>query len=151
MANKSRKNNARPVLCPCPSSCQPIYSASDLQQRDMAEGHSGDCWGKMAEEILFQVGGIEHRNDLNHCIFTTLKGILRYQENEGDLESCINAANHVLQEIHPLNCSECGQSRIWTRFLFSKRYGPVCEACSVRLGLRFWREEDKQWGVWPNG
>jgi hypothetical protein len=38
----------------------------------------------MAEPVAFSYDGSEHNNDLNHCDYTPLKGVIRWQENEDD-------------------------------------------------------------------
>jgi hypothetical protein len=38
----------------------------------------------MPRPVAFSYDGSEHQNDLNHCDYTPLKGIIRWQENEDD-------------------------------------------------------------------
>lgn len=75
---------SRPYCCPEPR-CTPIHNHGDGS--DLSEprpGQSFTCLGKMPREIEFTYDGHDHRNDLNRCVYTPLKGILRYQENIED-------------------------------------------------------------------
>lgn len=149
----------RPKLCPCQRTCSPIFNSMVADSRikdeeaDMNQGYSGECVGKMSEAIEFIYGGSPHRNDLNRCVFTPLKGIIRFQECAGDIESSLLILNRTLDKIQPLQCCECGEgSRTSTTFHhlippehFRSNMTPeefnsaprklYCEKCGVRLGL----------------
>lgn len=142
----------RPLLCPCPVSCTPIRNEfireDDSQVQDLTEGISGECYGRASQTREFIVGGIHHKNTLNHCIFTPLKGVLQFQECEGDLESYIMLANRVLQEINPIQCTECGGDRVFSRFVFLGMNNPVlCEKCAVRLRFLQWSPDTRKYRV----
>ena len=112
---------ARPILCPCSKSCLPIFNgmAGDdrIKTGDMMEGYSGDCIGQ-GDRVEYVVGGHVHRNDMNHCIFTPLKGVIRYNINEDDVGSMLQMAQSVLYELHGKpKCSECGDGGRWTHFV----------------------------------
>lgn len=122
--NQVRTVRERPKLCPCPRTCDPIWNGmvSDPrikdEEADMSQGYSGECIGKMKEPIAFIYGGAEHRNDCNRCVFTPLKGIIRFQENWEDLGSSILLMEHALEILRPIKCEYCGEeSRHSTKFL----------------------------------
>lgn len=113
----------RPKLCPCPNSCTPIRNELGRDDRiidgDLNEGYSGDCIGK-GDESVYVVGGNEHKNDMNHCIFTPLKGVIRYQICEGDVEAMLHMARGVLRDLNPdRKCENCGANHPFTHFIIS--------------------------------
>lgn len=127
----------RPPICPCPRTCTPVFNAlalnEDLKTGDMSEGYSGECLGRMSETAEFTVGGVVHRNDLNRCVFTPLKGIIRFQENVGDWQSSVHVLLSALQVVAPFTCVACGEGQLYARFILigDER---LCYGCAVRLG-----------------
>lgn len=114
---------ARPPLCPCPVSCQPIYNsiADDdrMKTGDLDEGYSGDCMG-MAQPTQYVVGGQVHHNNMNHCVFTPLKGIIRFQINPEDVYGMLHLASAVMSELHPERvCKKCGSKGRWIHWIVS--------------------------------
>ena len=74
----------RPWCCPEPR-CVPVYQLAN--RADLATPKPGDtfmCFGRMAEPVEFVYDGEHHRNDLNSCWATALKGVIRNQENASD-------------------------------------------------------------------
>ena len=71
----------RPWCCPEPR-CAPILN--DQVQAVPTPGDSFICFGQMPEPVEFSYDGSVHRNDLNHCDYTPLKGVIRWQENPDD-------------------------------------------------------------------
>jgi len=149
----------RPKLCPCPRTCSPIFNSmvADTrirdQEADMSQGYSGECVGRMSEAVEFIYGGSPHKNDLNRCVFTPLKGIIRFQECTGDIWSSIIVLTEVLSKLQPIECCECGESsRLSAHFhqlIPPEHFRPnmtpeefnnaprkiYCSECAVRLGL----------------
>ena len=106
---KGRKS--RPLICPCKETCTPIWNGLAFDTRiitgDLNEGYSGDCIGK-SQLLTYTVGGNEHINDMNQCIFTPLKGIIRMMINLGDIEAMYMMSQSVLSELNPIPCDGCG-------------------------------------------
>lgn len=75
-----------------------VYS-EDVRSGDLNDGYSGECMGRMAAPIEFIYNGIPHRNDLNRCVFTPLKGIIRFQENISDLQASAEMLRRVLRQL----------------------------------------------------
>jgi len=148
----------RPKLCPCPRTCTPLYNSMVCDSRikdeeaDMSQGYSGECVGKMTQEVEFVYGGAPHKNDVNRCVFTPLKGIIRFQENADDLWSSLLLLSHALDLLKPIQCVECGENDRLTRFyqlvpaehfrvdMTPEEYNNAprkiyCGMCAVRLGL----------------
>ena len=71
----------RPWCCPEPR-CKPVWNYQ--VEAEPTPGDSFVCFGEMAEPVAFTYDGSEHINDLNHCDYTALKGVIRWQENEDD-------------------------------------------------------------------
>lgn len=125
------------------------------EEADMAQGYSGDCVGKMSEAVEFIYGGASHRNDVNVCVFTPLKGIIRFQETAEDLWSSIILRRAALDKLNPIKCCYCGEdSRLSAHFMglvdpewlaahpnhTPEEYNSAprktyCQMCAVYLGL----------------
>lgn len=107
MTEINRKS--RPALCPCARTCTPIWNGLAFDDRvargDLNEGYSGDCIGK-SEPLVYIVGGKRHWNDLNHCFFTPLKGIIRFQICQDDLHAMSEMIRAVLADIDPMKCEQ---------------------------------------------
>jgi hypothetical protein len=65
-------------------------------------GESYLCFGMMGEPVEFTYDGSTHRNDLNSCTYTPLKGLIRFQENEDDWEWCALAYQRALAKLRAL-------------------------------------------------
>ena len=75
------KTPRRPWCCPEPR-CSPVYN---IQVGNLpSPGESYVCFGRMEKPVEFTYDGSPHRNDLNHCDYTPLKGVIRWQENRDD-------------------------------------------------------------------
>ena len=128
------ERRTRPQLCPCPRSCKPIYNALAFDERietgDLSEGYSGDCIGQtVAREYI--VNGNLHTNDLNHCLFTPLKGIVQFQVCKDDLESMLTMLRAVLAEIDPMECARCQKNRRFAHFVIVNDERLCCD-CARR-------------------
>jgi hypothetical protein len=53
----------------------------------------------MAEPVEFVYDGKKHANDLNHCDYTPLKGVIRWQENEGDWRALAKMVERALEKL----------------------------------------------------
>ena len=149
----------RPALCVCPKSCMPIYNGCFADDRikdasgDLSQGYSGECVGKMAVPNEFIYGGNHHKNDLNHCFITPLKGIIRFEECWEDIGNAWHMFSVVLDLLRPLVCCECGVNRRqdatfhqlippenWKPGMSCEEYNAAprkhyCGECGVRMGL----------------
>lgn len=74
------ENKNRPWCCPEPR-CWLLMNYNVAGTRP---GESFICFGVMERPVEFSYGGVVHKNDLNHCDYTPLKGVVRWQENEDD-------------------------------------------------------------------
>ena len=76
----------RPWCCPEPR-CAPIYQIKDGSAAALDQpqpGQSFSCFGKMTEPVAFEYDGVKHVNELSSCHYTTLKGVMRWQEARED-------------------------------------------------------------------
>ncbi len=127
---------SRPPLCPCPNTCTPVYNGlADVGYSgpvdQQADGHSGDCIGK-GDNQEFMVGGVLHRNDMNQCIFTPLKGVTRYQINEGDVDAMAIMCKSVLYQLRPFKkCDECRVEGIHVHWVVTAD-GTFCCQCHAK-------------------
>lgn len=114
--------NTRPHLCPCSKSCTPLYNSLAEDDRvvsgDLNEGYSGDCIGK-GDESVYVVGGQTHTNDMNHCVFTPLKGVIRFQINKEDVYGMLHMAKAVLTDLEDPQrvCARCGIRGRWVHWV----------------------------------
>lgn len=87
---------ARPFCCPEPR-CTPVYHYNLFSPP--LPGESFSCFGRMAEPVEFVYDGKKHANDLNHCDYTPLKGVIRWQENEGDWRALAKMFERALEKL----------------------------------------------------
>lgn len=159
----------RPKLCPCKRTCSPIWNSMAVDSRikdeeaDMNQGYSGECIGRMEPPVEFIYGGNLHRNEINHCHFTPLKGIIRYQECADDLWGSLILISRALDVLRPIQCTECGQcgrlsSHYWHLVppeSYREEMSPdefnaaprkvYCDGCAVRLGLLKWHDAERRY------
>ena len=130
----SRKD--RPPLCPCAATCEPIVNMMAHDNRivtgDLNDGYSGDCIGQ-SKPLEYTVGGQKHINDLNHCIFSPMKGIIRFQVNKDDLHSMVRMCLLALETVDPLVCDECKRGRSTSHFIFVGNGRTLCCRCDALL------------------
>ncbi len=72
-------NTNKPRCCP-DEGCEILFCS---RHDDTDVGDSFDCYGRIPE-VTFSWNGNEHKNDISHCTYTPLKGIIRYLENKDD-------------------------------------------------------------------
>lgn len=133
MSKDERTSKDRPKMCPCPNSCKVIYNAMAFDDRikdgDLDEGYSGDCIGK-SEPTSYTVGGQVHENDMNQCVFTPLKGIIRFQICEGDVEGMLHMMKAVLHHLNPDRyCCKCRAAGVWVHWVIDKEGNRYCCSC----------------------
>jgi hypothetical protein len=106
MGKTSRKTK-RPKFC-YDKSCKVVYSSYNLE--DFDKGYSFFCFGKLKRGHLFHEEGREaiHENNLSHCYYTPLKGMIRFFVNEQDLWGEVNAKLAVLNRLINVKCEKCG-------------------------------------------
>lgn len=88
----------RPWCCPEPS-CAPLHN--DQVESAPTPGISFICFGVMEREVVFTYDGETHANDLSHCDYTPLKGMIRWQENRSDWRYVIEQYNRALHILEP--------------------------------------------------
>lgn len=99
------KKNNRPIFC-YDKNCKVIYST--FQQEHFDEGYSFFCYGKLKKPHLFIEREAKHFNQLSHCYYTPLKGMIRFFVTIGDLWGEINAKLVVMNKLQPLGkCYQC--------------------------------------------
>lgn len=105
----------RPWCCPEPR-CIPVFQIHDREDNpDLTipvPAESYFCFGEMGEPVTFIYDGHEHKNDLNSCAYTPLKGVIRWQENEDDwqwLEIGYRRAREKLKERRAMRAIDEGR------------------------------------------
>jgi hypothetical protein len=113
-APSASPHKSRPPLCPCARTCTPIYNALGHDDRlitgDLNEGYSGDCIGQSVP-LEYTIGGQKHVNDMNHCMFTPLKGVVRMMINKDDLSFMLHMIQQTIAELAPRVCGQCSGRR----------------------------------------
>ncbi len=84
----------RPWCCPEPT-CSPIHN--DQVEEEPTPGISFICFGRMTRQVVFTYDGERHTNDLNHCDYTPLKGVIRWQENSDDWRYVLEQYGYALK------------------------------------------------------
>lgn len=135
--------NERPRTC-FDSKCKIMwcnYSAQHIE-----DGGSFQCFGKMEKPHMFTFEKTEHINEYSHCVFTPLKGHIRFFINENDAWTMFIGAGKVMDKQSPWVCKECGPT--------SRREGPLivfekgeeyCYRCALRLGKITWDPNEKRY------
>jgi len=95
----------RPKFC-YDWNCKVLLSTFDEKEFD--QGLSFFCFGKMEKERTFIDKGTIHRNDISHCYYTPLKGMIRFFMNIDDLWGEANAKLRVLNKLKEIKCDKCG-------------------------------------------
>ncbi len=90
------KSLSRPWCCPEPS-CTLLHN--DQVEATPTPGVSFICFGRMKREVAFTYDGETHASDLNHCDYTPLKGIIRWQENVADWRYILEQYNRALRTL----------------------------------------------------
>jgi len=99
------RHNLRPPFC-YDKDCHLIYTSYDPE--NFKRGFSFFCFGKLKKPHLFIEHEAKHLNDISHCYYTPLKGMIRFFVNIGDLWGEINAKLAVMNKLEPLgNCYKC--------------------------------------------
>lgn len=97
--------DCRPRLC-FDKNCSVLLSTFEEESFD--EGVSFFCFGKLKEVHIFKEKQTVHENDLSHCYYTPLKGMLRFFMNVEDLWGEANAWLRVLNKLKEVKCTKCG-------------------------------------------
>jgi hypothetical protein len=98
----------RPWICPEPCCC-PIFQAKDSDYEDISVANSGQsflCFGKLSKPIEFTYNGVNHKNDLGTCMYSALKGIIRYQENKADWEWLGKSYGRALEKLREIESAK---------------------------------------------
>jgi hypothetical protein len=103
-SNKDRKIT-RPKFC-YDDECVVIYST--YREEDFRKGFSFFCFGRLKEPNVFKEKEVEHVNDLCHCYYTPLKGMIRFFVNTEDLWKEATSKLAVLNRLIEVKCDKCG-------------------------------------------
>ena len=95
----------RPPFC-YDKECEVIYST--YKDEDFDKGFSFFCFGKLKEAHIFKEKKVEHVNDLSHCYYTPLKGMIRFFVNTEDLWKEATSKLAVLNKLVEVICEKCG-------------------------------------------
>jgi len=81
--------------------CKCLFKIPSDNSPVLTPGKSILCAGMMKEAVEFEYDKEKHKNDLSLCIYTPLKGMIRFQTNESDwetLETVMSVARRKLKE-----------------------------------------------------
>lgn len=90
----------RPFCCP-EHCCTPVYQwkNSGLDITQFTAGQSFLCLGRMAKPVVFTYDEVIHANDLSTCMYSPLKGMIRFQENYNDWKGLVTAYTRALEKL----------------------------------------------------
>ena len=97
----------RPTIC-FDKDCEIIIT--DFTEASFDQGFSFVCYGKMKKKHLFIERETKHENDISRCVYTPLKGMIRFFECFEDLCSDIALQIIVMDKLQPLICDVCKQT-----------------------------------------
>jgi len=121
------KKKNRPIFC-YDKICEVIYST--FQQEHFDDGYSFFCYGKLKKPHLFIEKKAKHLNQLSHCYYTPLKGMIRFFVTIGDLWGEINAKLAVMNILQPLGrCFKC-RRKLYRRIESCVRISEKKKLCS---------------------
>ena len=133
----------KPHLCP-DKDCKRVWSNYSKDSFD--RGASYTCWGKMTKPHLFIERETEHVNPYSYCVYTPLKGHIRFFVNSDDAWSDHIGSGAIMDDADQLVCDECGPMNRVGNTLHIFPDGPkLCSKCSVRIGKLKWNEEEKRY------
>jgi hypothetical protein len=133
----------RPHLC-FDKDCKIIFNSYNKEY--VEKGYSYFCFGKLKEPHKFTEKECVHVNDYCHCVYTPLKGVLRFFINEGDAWIYQLGMCGILNNAKPLVCDECGPvNRVSSTVIHFGDGSKLCPECAVRLGKKAWHPEEKKY------
>jgi len=106
MKLKIDKRIKRPPFC-FDKTNKVIYSTYDKE--DFDKGWSFFCYGKLSKLHVFRERKVEHRNDMCHCYYTPLKGMIKFYINIEDILGETQAGIAVINRLSRPHCPECGE------------------------------------------
>lgn len=138
----------RPKLCP-EKDCTPFWNMIDQDRKDdyIGKGGSGDCVGILKDPVTFIYKETTHTNNMSHCIFTPLKGMIRFQINMDDAWRIYLLMGALMDKEKPLICDECGpvrRSSGETVIIYDDKTR-LCRLCALRLGKSEWLPDEKRY------
>ena len=136
-------NQIRPAYC-FDNTCTILWKNYDQEYHD--KGYSYFCFGKLKTPHRFVEKECEHINNYCHCIYTPLKGALRFYISQDDAWIYQLGACHILNNAEPLFCDECGFiDRVANTVIYYSNGDKLCPLCSLRLGKKKWDKETKKY------
>lgn len=75
------------------------------------KGESFFCFGKLKGCHQFKEKKTYHVNDISHCYYTPLKGMIRFFMNTDDLWGEAQAKIRVLNKLIHVKCKVCGERK----------------------------------------
>lgn len=96
----------RPKFC-YDKNCKVLLSTYSKECFD--NGESFFCFGKLKDWHEFKEKKTFHANDISHCYYTPLKGMLRFFMNTDDLWGEAQAKIRVLNKLIKVDCKKCGK------------------------------------------
>lgn len=133
----------RPHLCP-DTNCKILHCTYDRKRFD--EGASFICYGKILKPHIFLARTTEHVNEYSNCIYTPLKGLIRFFINRDDAWADFIGCGKVMDDATQLVCDECGpvsrRNTTVTTFLDKSK---LCNFCAVRLHKIEWHPDEKKY------
>ena len=131
----------RPHLC-LDNTCKIMWVSYDKKHHD--KGWSYFCFGKLKEPHIFTEKECKHINEYCYCVYTPLKGVLRFFINENDAWIYQLGMCAIMSDSSPLICDECGLiNRIGNTVIHFDDKSKLCPLCALRLGKKTWDNEKK--------
>ncbi len=137
------KGLIRPRTC-LDSECEVLWS--DFLPEYAEKGYSFQCIGKLIKPHEFIWKEVTHRNDFCLCLYSPLKGAIKFLMDINDIREQMALLNMALKSVGKVLCSECGGEGVYYHTVGEKNY---CPMCALRIGLFYWDKESKIY-VWSH-
>ena len=137
----------RPKFC-IEKECKPLCNMMDQGDEDyIGKGGSGACVGILKKPVTFVYKETTHTNNMSHCIFTPLKGMIRYQINVDDAWRIYLLMAMLMDKEKPFVCDECGPKtrKFGETIIVYKDKTRLCKLCALRLGKSEWLPDEKSY------
>lgn len=129
MEKKIDRHNIKAPFC-YDKDCKVIYTTYNAE--NFKKGYSFFCYGKLKTPHTFIERQAKHVNDISHCYYTPLKGMIRFFVCIGDLWGEINAKLVVMNKLQPLGkCYKCKKKlyRMVRTCIAISKHKKLCYEC----------------------
>ncbi|UZE92536.1 MAG: hypothetical protein IB616_01625 [Methanosarcinales archaeon] len=129
------KATDKPSFC-TEANCECIWHTL-FEPDDWKDGYSFECIGRMKEPVEFKYKKAVHVNTHYHCIWTPLKGWVKFDVTIEDIWYSARVITNFLKSEDPKECAKCGIHTRMIRFTRCPHCSKLaCEICAPSVSIR---------------